>query len=237
MTKLLIKTNNDKTVQISNWIIENFPDDYINMRYLEPFVGNGSVLLNKFKSIEEVVCDFDSNIVKLWRAVRDENKNIRNKLLKLNYNQKTYEAIKNKKIDNDYFKEALSYFIISKMGGNKFNKIDRKKAYKFWKESAENISSVEERIKEVYFLYKTPFELIEKFDNNLTLCFCSPPFYDEQKKLEMKTDEYILLCDLLLSFRGKVVLYANNCAFFRRLFKDWKNIKLKGKNNCLWVNY
>ena len=237
MIKPPIKTNNDKASQISNWIIQQFPNDYANLRYVEPFVGNGSVILNKIKSVEEVASDYNPDVIKLWRVVRDENKSLRNKILKLNYNEKTYETIKNKKVEKDYFKEAFSHYVISKMGGNKFSKLDRKKAYRFWKDAAENIYSLEERIKEVYFLYKSPFETIEKFDNTSALCFCSPPFYEDQKKSEMTTDEYISLCDLLLSFRGKVLLYANNCTFFRRLFKDWKNIKLKGKKNCLWINY
>ena len=75
MIKSPIKTNKDKTNQIIPIILENFPENYQNMKYIEPFIGNGSILLNKEKSIEEVSCDNDSNIINIWRSIRDENKN------------------------------------------------------------------------------------------------------------------------------------------------------------------
>lgn len=241
MIKSPIKTNKDKTNQIIPIILENFPENYQNMKYIEPFIGNGSILLNKEKSIEEVACDNDSNIINIWRSIRDENKNFKSKLLKLNYNEKIFDLFKSKKVEKEYFKDALSEFVLLKMSklSNKstFNKLDRKKSYKFWKETAENIKNIEERIKSVYFLYNRPFELLEKFDSSSTFCFCSAPFYEDDKKSELTTDEHIQLCDLLLNFRGKVILYSNNCSFYRRLFKDWKNIKLKTKKDCLWINF
>lgn len=123
------------------------------------------------------------------------------------------------------------------MGQNKLKKIDKKKSYSFWKNQIKIISEIQERIKNVYFLVESPFEVIKKFDNDKTFCFCAAPFYDE-KKSEMTTDEYIVLSDLLLDFRGKLMMYSNNCVFYRRLFKNWKTIKQKGKNShCLWINF
>lgn len=241
MTKSPIKTNKDKANQLVQTIIQHFPEDYQSMRYVEPFVGNGSVLLNKQKSIEEVVCDNDSNIINIWRCIRDENKNLRSKLIKLNYNEKTFDLFKNKKVEKEYFKEGLLEFVLLKMSKfsnkNSFNKLDRKKSYKFWKETSENIKNIEERIKDVYFLYNRPFEVLQKFDSSSTFCFCSAPSYEDDKKSELTTDEHIQLADILLDFRGKVVLYANNCSFYKRLFKNWKNIKLKTKKDCLWINF
>lgn len=241
MIKTPIKTNKDKASQIIPIILQHFPENYQNMRYLEPFIGNGSILLNKEKSLEEVACDNNSNIIKIWKSIRDENKNFRSKMSKLNYNEKTFDFYKNKKIEKEYFKEALVEFILLKMSKlankNVFNKLDRKKSYKFWKETLENIKNIEERVSDVYFLYNHPFEVLQKFDSNSTFCFCSAPFYEDNNKSEFTTDEHIQLSDILLDFRGKVVLYANNCSFYRRLFKNWKNIKLKTKKDCLWVNF
>ena len=67
-----IKTNHSK-LSICSWIIEKFPAGYENMSYIEPFIGNGSVFLNKLKSKEEVASDLNKNIIYTWKAIRDEN--------------------------------------------------------------------------------------------------------------------------------------------------------------------
>ena len=67
--KPLIKDNNKYL--ISSWIIEKFPENYKEMRYVEPYVGNGSVLLNKEKSIEEVVGDPSQEVINLWKVIKD----------------------------------------------------------------------------------------------------------------------------------------------------------------------
>lgn len=237
-----IRTSRSKS-SVCSWIIEKFPLEYDKMMYIEPFVGNGSILLNKLKSVEEVCGDLNKNIIYVWKALRDENKSFRSKLIKLKYNEKFFEFIKNKKVEKDYFKEAFKEFILCKMSrlGLKetFDHLDRKKSNRLWKETSENIASIEDRIKDVYFLSKHPLEVVQKFDNQNAFCFCCPPPILEEKS-ELTTDEYVNLSDLLLSFRGKVMLYGNNCSFYKRIFKDWKMIKVKSttkKSDCLWINF
>lgn len=240
MIKSPIKTNNNK-YSICSWIIEKFPEKYEQMRYIEPFVGNGLILLNKNKSQEEVAGDIDPNIISIWRILRDENKNFRNKINKLSYNEKYFNLIKNKKYQNDHFKEYFFDFVLRRMSKNGqkniFDSIERKKINKFWKDVSENISSVEERINNVYFISKKPVEIIENFSNPDCLCYCCPPPFID-KNPTMSTDEYVLLTDSLKSFRGKVVFCGNNCTFYKRIFSDWKIVKNKNKNtDFLWINF
>lgn len=238
-----IKTNSSK-LSICSWIIEKFPVGYEDMSYIEPFIGNGSIFLNKLKSKEEVASDLNKNIIYTWKAIRDENKSFRSKLSKLKYNEKSFAFIKNKKIENDYFKEAFKDFTTRKMSKatckETYEPLDRKKANKIWKETADNLLIIEKRIKDAYFLNRNPAEIISSFDNQNTLCFCCPPPMTDDKKAEMTTDDYVKITDAILSFRGKVVFCGNACTFYRRIFKEWKLIKKKStakKADCLWINF
>ena len=243
LIKPIIKTNLNN-YSICSWILDKFPEDYEQMRYVEPFLGNGSVLLNKKKSIEEVTSDLNKNIISIWRIIRDENKSLKSKLSKFKYNEKFFESLKNKKTNEDYFKEGIKEFVLRRMTrlGNKetFDVLDRKKSNVIWKETEEELKVIENRIKDVYFLERSHLEVIKNFDNQNVLCFCCPPQITENKKAEMTTDDYVGMTDALLSFRGKVVFCASYCSFYKRIFADWKIIKKKSsgkKQDCLWINF
>lgn len=239
MIKSPIKTNHNK-FSICSWILEKFPENYSTMRYIEPFIGNGSILLNKQKSQEEVVGDLDQNLIFIWRILRDENKNFRTKLNKISYSEKYFDFIKNKKYEKDYFKEGFVDFVLRKMSKsgqkNIFDSIERKKISKFWKETTTSLLNIEDRIKDVYFLSKKPLEIIDNFDNQNVLCFCCPPPFLDKNPM-MTTDEFVSLTDLLKSFKGKVVFCGNNCSFYRRIFSEWKLIKNKNSKDHVWTNF
>jgi site-specific DNA-adenine methylase len=233
--KSIIKTNNNKNA-ICSWIIENFPENYENMNYVEPFVGNGIVLLNKKKSIEEVAGDLDEEVLLIWKTIKNNYKNFKTKISKVKYSEKFFNEILGKK--SNIFNE----FILRKMSklANKksFDPLDRKKANVFWKQVLENSKIVQDRIKDTYFIKKPPLELIIKFDGVDSFCFCGPPSITD-KQTPLSTDDYVNITEALLDFRGKVVFLGNNCSFYKRVFKEWKIIKRKtsNKNDCLWVNF
>lgn len=52
-------------------IISRFPADFRQRSYVEVFGGGASVLLNKERSVKEIYNDFNSNLVNLFRVVRD----------------------------------------------------------------------------------------------------------------------------------------------------------------------
>lgn len=59
---------------LAPWIIEHFPRHRI---YLEPFGGGASVLLRKPRVYAEVYNDLDSEVVNLFRILRDEARAVR----------------------------------------------------------------------------------------------------------------------------------------------------------------
>lgn len=57
---------------IAEWIISHFPDEYEKMIYLEPFVGSGAVFFNKNPGRVETINDLESEIVNVFRVLRDQ---------------------------------------------------------------------------------------------------------------------------------------------------------------------
>ena len=229
--KSIIKHNN-KSI-IASWILEKFPEGYQNLRYIEPFVGNGSILLNKDKSIEEVAGDSDLNIINLWKVIKDESKVLKKRLSKTRYSEKVFNEIK-KLNDKEYSKQAATEISLRRMSksDNKetFDQLDRKKANQNWKQLVDSIDLISDRVSSVYFLNIKPIEIISKFDNEKTFCFCSPPNSEN-------SGDFIDICSQLKSFRGKAMFCAENSTVYRRLFSEWKCIKNKNKKHVIWCNF
>ena len=203
------------------------------MRYVEPYVGNGSVLLNKEKSIEEVVGDPSQEVINLWKVIKDEYKIMKKKLESITYSEKTFiEFAKNEK---EYCKQAIRELVLRKLSKNEnkefYNSTDKKSANKIWKQTIESLDKIHERIEQVYFLSKKPIEIISSFDNQNTLCFCSPP------ETEKAHGGFIDSCEKLKSFRGKVVFCAENSSIYRRFFSGWRSTKNKNKKHVIYYNF
>ena len=74
-----VKTHGGK-FPICNWVIEHFPSDYRDLTYCELCCGGASVFLNKSPSKEEVINDSDKGIISVFKALRDEPKELIDRL-------------------------------------------------------------------------------------------------------------------------------------------------------------
>ena len=62
-------------------ILRCFPPGFRNMTYVEVFGGGGSVLLNKERSVREVLNDANGNLINLYRVVREHPDELKDRLL------------------------------------------------------------------------------------------------------------------------------------------------------------
>lgn len=58
---------------MGSWIINHMPE---HKTYLEPFFGSGAVFFNKQPSQIETINDLDSNVVNLFKVIRDNPKEL-----------------------------------------------------------------------------------------------------------------------------------------------------------------
>ena len=72
-------------------IIKRFPTGYQNMMYVEVFGGGGSVLLNKERSVREVLNDANGNLINLYRVVREHPDELKHRLLYVMHNREDFK--------------------------------------------------------------------------------------------------------------------------------------------------
>lgn len=252
---------------LKKWIIGNFPDDYNEYDYMEPFSGAGNVLLNKTISKEpyrEMLNDIDPGVVAVLRTLRDEPIQFIKKLKTIEYNEKNFnKALKKREFGSD-LEHAVNEFVLRRMsrGGLKkaFAWSDRERGgqpgdVNAWKTAIDLLPKIADRLKSVLIFNKSAIGLIKAFNYPKMFLYCDPPYVPDSRvspeayEYEMTTDDHIHLAEELNSFSGKVVLSGYPSTLYRRLYKTWKCIKKKIVNHssqksvkdvkieCIWINF
>src|SRR5687767_371234 len=76
---------------VYDWVISNFPVNYEDRNYYEPFIGAGSVYLNELPSATETIGDINKEIFYVWAFLK----------------MGKFKAIRTIKYTEDNFKTAL----------------------------------------------------------------------------------------------------------------------------------
>lgn len=249
---------------LSQWIISQFPENYQEMVYLEPFCGAASVLLNKEPSKEEIINDLDKDIITLFKILRDQFPDFIKKLNKVKYSEKNFLAAMEPKYYSDEISRAIDELVVRRMsrGGLKkaFSWSNRERGgqpgeINSWETIIKALPEISERLKDVYILDKNAIELIETFNETDTLVYVDPPYLPETResnnvyKHEMTIDDHIALSDVLNGFKGKALVSGYPSRLYNKLYKSWKCEKKKMANHSsqqktkpiklelLWKNY
>jgi len=234
--KPVIKTSSSRQ-KVAEWIVERFPDNYREMVYVEPFLGDGSVLLAKDESLEEVVSDTDTSLVSVWRAVRDEQSVFSSKVKRINHAKDTFERYQ-KTVGGDYLSEAVREFVLRHMSKSALKKsyIPRDTGLKCrdcWCDLFDRMPLVHERIERVFILERDALEVLKAFNHEGCLIFCDPPAMENGN-----SEFHSALGDIVRDFRGKAVVCARNSAMYRRMYAQWNRKSLPGGGNeSIWVNF
>jgi DNA adenine methylase len=252
---------------LSQFVIENFPPEYEKYDYVEPYVGAGSVLLNKKPAEKiEVINDIDPGAIQIYFALRDEAEHFIGRIKKIKYCEDVFEAALCKKDQkfNDYLDHAINEYVLRRMsrGGLKKNFAwsDRTRGgqpgdINAWKTMLLHLPVIAERIKGIHIFNKEALEVIKAFNDANTLLYCDPPYVPDTRatpdayEYEMSTDDHIALAEVLDQFKGKVLISGYPSALYKRLYANWRCLnkkianhasqqgKKKQKTECLWVNY
>ncbi len=225
---------------LSHFIISHFPPEYEKMVYVEPFIGGGSVFLNKERSAEECLNDLDAGIIQIYRALRDESAEFIGRLKRVNYCERTFENYLRKANENnfeDYINQAVTEFVIRRMsrGGLKkhFAWSNRKRGgqpgdVNAWETILKELPFIAQEIKNAYIMNETAVKVINVFNNKNTLLYLDPPYLPETRvsnevySHEMSTDDHIHLAEVLNGFKGKVILSGYPSKLYKRLYDNVK---------------
>src|SRR5690606_4775648 len=103
------------------WVLDNFPENYENRDYMEPFCGSANIFFHKVKSQQEIIGDEELGIIQIYRALRDEPEAFIAKLKRTTCSERVFRR-EHQKLDDgnfeDYMCHAISEFIVRKMSKN-----------------------------------------------------------------------------------------------------------------------
>lgn len=252
---------------LKSFIIENFPKNYEEMVYVEPFAGAASVLFNKKPGPEEVLNDLHPGIIEIFKAIRDQPKEFAKKLRRMSYSAKTFDkaVLRAEEPFPVKLDLAVNEYILRRMsrGGMKkaFAWSERLRGgqpgdVNAWKTAIQQINELSARLQNAYIFNKPGIEVIRAFNKSNTLLYVDPPYLQATRtakkvyeKYEMTDEEHKRLCDTLACFRGKVIVSGYDSELYNHYFANWTKVqkdivnhssqsKVKEyKTEILWKNF
>lgn len=248
--------------RIADWIISQFPR---HKTYVEPFGGGGSVLLCKEPSQIEVYNDIDSEVVNLFRVLRnaEQRQQLEQQLYLTPFSRtEFYQAYE----DTDCPVEKARRMIIrAQMGfgsagatkGNTGFRMagGRQKNYeiRLWDKYPSRLSMFAERLKHVLIENQEASQVIERFDADDTLFFVDPPYVMDTRtanckayRHEMSDQDHIELLKQINSVKGAVIISGYEHDIYNHHLSHWKKVtrqvQASGqlgsvlRQECLWIN-
>lgn len=249
--KTPIKTKDSIGSNIIDWVIENFPENYEEMNYIEPMCDNACIFFNKKESKEEVLNDLDNGIISILKSLRDEPKEFIDKVKRVRYTERAFKMAQKRINSNldDYLEIGVNEYILRCMSrsGLKINFLSSKTNGHFLTNKELNLIS--KKINKTIILNSNAFDVIKNLDEENSLIYLNPSFIPNEKEknknvenLKMTIDDHIQLLNLVKNARGKVIINGYSSPLYNRNLKEWRvkkknNVSSKSKMQVLWMNY
>lgn len=245
---------------LGKWIISFFPK---HRKYVEPFGGGASVLLQKDRCFAEIYNDLDSEIVNLFQVVRDNGLELKRALELTPFSRNEFEKSLLPAVDD--FEKARRTVVRSYMSfsptavqqnitpGFRSTKIHKSaNPANDWKNYPSALESTIERLRGVLIENMDAVELMKNHDDNETLFYVDPPyvlntrFKKEKTKcynFEMTDEQHIDLIVELKKLKGSVIISGYENEIYSDLLSDWKKVskdtfsdKAKARKETLWIS-
>jgi DNA adenine methylase len=258
----LIKIHGGKGM-LTKFILDNFPPNYEELTYVEPFVGGGSVFLNKRSSKAEVINDLDLDLSCLWTNIKCEHELLVAVLKTIKYSEEEFNNYKTF-IPIIPLEAAVKSFVLHRMSRGGLCKTyawsDRLRRGKpeqisSWETAIENISLANKRLTNTLIYNRTAIEVIKEHNCPRTLIYEDPPYIHETRTAkstyehEMTLEDHIDLARVNNASSAKIIISGYPSATYNELYKGWRVVtkevanhsgqnKVKNKRTeVLWCNF
>jgi DNA adenine methylase len=252
MTKLRppIKIHGGKFYQ-SLFIIDQFPPNYEQMVYIEPFCGGSSVLLNKEPSKIEIINDIDEGIISIFECIKDPI--LYDSLVKIltkhiSYNEDVFDEAKNNQliywVQDPVVNVAINNLVLYRMsrGGNRknFSWSNRLRGGEpgdvhAWKTFIKDeLLKIHQRLQKVEIFNFNAIKFITFLEHTIQsdkLYYIDPPYLQETRSdknaynYEMTENDHVELAKVLNSCSGKIIISGYNSTLYDNLYKGWRKIE------------
>ena len=247
------------------WILRNLPWPQSPV-YVEPFVGGGSVFLNRQRVALEVINDMDGRLTNFYKVCRDRGGELAELLdgtLVSEFEFKRacamlesgWEGCEVERAWALGFVTATRFFIPGELSESSLimpRSIDRdgkplaRGPVKMFRNWAARIDKIVERLQEVAIYERDALDLLRFYgkDEHADI-YCDPPYYScENNRYSSNDVDVERLTELLLACKGRVAISGYNGEWdhlgWRRLDFERRQVSVGGNNRRveqLWCNY
>lgn len=248
---------------IADWIISHFPEGYEKLVYLEPFAGSGAVFYNKLPGAVETINDIDSDVVNLFRVLRDRPEELKRALELTPYSREEYD--RSFEPCEDPLEQARRYMVRTtqaigaKMGGkcgwrnHKQMKISGTACK--WGVITSTIDTAAARLRGsstnlVQIEHMDAMRLIERYDSPDVLMYLDPPYVRSARRSgklyrhELDDAGQWKLLELVTKSQARIVLSGYASPLYDEALQGWYRDTTMSQTTstemaveCLWTNY
>ena len=199
----------------TNHLIERFPE---HQCYVEVFGGAGNVLIQKPPTKVEIFNDINSDIVNLFRVLRNDYDAFIAQIENVPYSREEYHAFKEQlKTETESIQRAVMWYAVACMSfagkhGNSwgFGIVDSIATQ--FKNKVSRLHEIRDRLRSVQIENKDFEFILKHYDSKDTFFYLDPPYLPETRVStndythEMTYEDHEKLLDILKGIKGKVML-------------------------------
>lgn len=233
---------------LSSFIISHFPTDYETRTYCEVFGGGGWVLFKKKPSYLEVYNDLNSELVNLFRVIRDSYPEFQHRAEWTLHSREMFKEALKRLEDDDFLSdvERAMHYATRRMqtfaGGNTTGwayAVTANKVYSGkWLPFLKRLELINSRLKKVEVECLDFERIIRKYDGKNTLFYLDPPyvekeFYYNNATVDFRIEDHKRLNELLRHVKGLFMVSYYDHPLVRKLYKGYRIVeKTASKHSC-----
>ena len=248
---------------LAEWIIGLFPENYEKMVYLEPFAGSGAVFFNKKPGVVETINDMDSEVVNLFRVLRDRPEDLKRLLELTPYSREEYDTAF-EPCDDPLEKarrfmvrttQAIGAKMDSKCGWRNHKQPKIGGTACKWRSVTLQMDCAVARLRGsstnlVQIEHMDALRLMERYDNTDVLMYLDPPYLRSTRKsgrlyhCEMDDAQHIRMLEIATASKAKIIISGYDSGLYARYLDGWHTEKRLSQitstekaTETLWMNY
>ncbi len=221
------------------WLVGFFPQ---HQKYIEPFGGGGSVLMQKARSYAEVYNDLDEDVVNVFRVLRDPDlaKELQFACQLTPFARSEYEIAQDDSSTDPVERARRTLFRATagfgsaaatkcRSGFRSDSNREWSLAGHVWQKYPSNIRSFCERLQGVVIENRPAREVIEQHATVDSLTYLDPPYLPETRVMnghryyrhEMTCDEHEQLLAEIQKVPGYVLISGYDSELYNDMLKGW----------------
>jgi DNA adenine methylase len=224
--------------RVAPWIVSHIPSHLV---YVEPFGGGGSVLLRKPRSKVEVYNDIDSEVVNVFRMLREHPDDFVRMIDMTPYSREELELSWEE--SDDLLEKARRTVVRSFMGFSGTSIFNTGVSFSLgkaglsgtdravsWGSYTDALLGIIDRMKGVNIENRDAFKLITDFDSPGCVQYCDPPYVASVRKsgkyrYEMDEDQHRELGKILNGLKSHVMVSGYHSVLYDEVFCGWKRVE------------